>query len=140
MAAADNEPTEATTAETRPSDDTPIGTAGVPTTPIREYLQFSGVATGGEVPPPMGRDHAYTAEGIRKLDAALASLVEQKRDSDARAALDGFQDVAERIQKDPTSTEHAGQGARRVHQSRRGAGFAGRCRVNWSTAVDRGVD
>ena len=57
----------------------------------------------------MGRDHAYTAEGIRKLDAALASLVEQKRDSDARAPLDGFQDVAERIQKDPTSTEHAGQ-------------------------------
>ena len=109
VAAADNEPTEATTAETRPSDDTPIGAAGVPTTPVREYLQFSGVATGGEVPPPMGRDHAYTAEGIRKLDAALASLVEQKRDSDARAPLDGFQDVAERIQKDPTSTEHAGQ-------------------------------
>lgn len=72
MAAADKEPTEATTAETRPSDDTPIGTAGVPTTPVREYLQFSGVATG-EVPPPMGRDHAYTAEGIRKLDAALAA-------------------------------------------------------------------
>ena len=87
MAAADNEPTEATIAETRPSDDTPIGTAGVPTTPVREYQKFSGLATGGEVPPPMGRDHAYTAEGIRKLDAALASLVEQKHDSDARAPL-----------------------------------------------------
>lgn len=105
----DEYPTE-TIAERTPSPGTPAGTMGT-TGAIDEYVQFAGdTGTGATAETPgMGREHEYTAEGIRKLRAALEALVEQKPNADARGRLDGFRQAAERIQQDPTSMQHASQ-------------------------------
>ena len=84
----------------------PAGTTAA-TGPAREYQQFSGVIAGGKEVPEMSVDHDYTAEGIRKLAAALESLVDAKADAGTRAELERFRRDADRLQEDPKSMEHA---------------------------------
>jgi hypothetical protein len=82
------------------------GTAGF-STPVREYLEFSGVVAGGDQPPPVGLQHEYAADGIRKLAAALDALAKQDSDFAGPQAAGEFRSMADSLQRDPASTEHA---------------------------------
>lgn len=91
--------------------DGAVGTAGgaaattaVPTA-IQEYAAFANEPAQ----PAVGRDHDYTAEGIRRLSAALGAFVEQRPgDTETRSRFDRFKQSAERLQQDPKSGAHAG--------------------------------
>lgn len=83
-----------------------IGTAGaaVPAA-VQDYAAFAGES--GQ--PSMGREHEYTAEGIRRLSAALGAFVEQNaNDTETRNRFDRFRQAADRLQQDPQSGAHAG--------------------------------
>jgi hypothetical protein len=99
------------TGESEPTTDgsssEPVETTELPSEPVRVYQQFSGVIAGGGDIPEMGVDHAYTADGIRKLAAALESLAAENADADTRAKLEQFRRDADRLQEDPKSTGHA---------------------------------
>ena len=73
---------------------------------VGEYLAFAGVEAGSD-PPEMGRDHEYTAEGIRRLGAALNELVDRNGNAESRSRFERFREAASRIQQDPTSAQHA---------------------------------
>jgi hypothetical protein len=88
-------------------DDTFTGTAGAVRNPVDEYLEFAGITDETGELPRMGLDHEYTAEGLRKLGAALERLVDDRRDGDARANLERFRQAADSIQRDPSSLRHA---------------------------------
>lgn len=84
--------------------DRVVGTAGGTLEAVEEYAAFAEQA---EVEP--GEDHEYTAEGIRQLTAALAAHVNQNaNDSRTRERLDRFRQMADRLQRDPGSEQHAG--------------------------------
>lgn len=82
------------------------GTSGIAPSAMNEYLQFAGVAGDGEQPQP-GREHEYTAEGLRKLAAALESLERTRPGAVRDGAVDEIRSHADRIQRDPTSRQHA---------------------------------
>jgi hypothetical protein len=89
-----------------PQREGTVGTAGA-TVPaaIQDYAAFASETAE----PSVGREHAYTAEGIRRLSASLGAFVEQNADdTETRDRFDRFRQSAERLQKDPQSTEHAG--------------------------------
>lgn len=90
------------------SQDT-TGTSGTAGGAIDEYAQFARGEAGAGEAPQMGREHEYTAEGIRRLGGALESLIDQRPTDDGRARLERFQEIANRIQEDPTSAQHANQ-------------------------------
>lgn len=81
------------------------GTSGTAGGAISTYAEFADRDPGDRL--EMGREHEYTAEGIRRLAAALEDLVAQKPQSDARERLERFREIANRIEKDPTSGAHA---------------------------------
>jgi hypothetical protein len=84
----------------------PAATTGI-SAPTRDYLEFSGVVPDGDEPPPFGLKHEYTAEGIRKLATALEALAKQHPTvAEPRLAGD-FRASADRLEQDPTSTDHA---------------------------------
>jgi hypothetical protein len=84
-----------------------VGTAGTEPGAVEEYVEFARGADETDA-RPMGPEHEYTAEGIRKLAAALESVIERAPDTnDARARFDRFREIADRIQQDPTSGRHA---------------------------------
>lgn len=95
-------------ADVAPSAGVPAGTSGTMAAPIREYVQFARDANAMAGNADMGRAHGYTAEGLRKLDAALEHLVQQRPSEGTRTSLDGFRQAAQRIQRDPSSEQHAG--------------------------------
>lgn len=71
---------------------------------VQEYVAFARGTT--ELSP--GRDHAYTAEGIQRLRTALSAHIAQNaNDPETRTRFERFSEVAERIQKDPSSDVHA---------------------------------
>jgi hypothetical protein len=107
VARSGNQPGEPVDATAQRPLSEPVGTTGLPTAPVRDYQQFSGVIEGGRDIPEMGVDHNFTAEGIRKLAAALESLVGENANADTRAKLEQFRRDADRLQDDPKSTEHA---------------------------------
>lgn len=83
-----------------------VGTAGgeAPAA-IQEYVAFANEPA--QTSP--GPDHEYTAEGIRRLSAALGALVEQRPgDTEMRTRFDRFRQSADRLQQDPQSGAHAG--------------------------------
>ena len=75
---------------------------------VEQYVAFAAPQDGAGA-PQVGRDHAYTAEGLRKLGAALGSVTEREGDSDSRQAFERFREVADRIQQDPLAASHADQ-------------------------------
>lgn len=82
-----------------------VGTAGaaVPAA-VQDYAAFANEPAQ----PSMGREHEYTAEGIRRLSAALGAFVEQNaNDTETRNRFDRFRQAAERLQQDPQSGAHA---------------------------------
>lgn len=103
----DDEPETEQAATERPA--APVGAArtgasGAMQQPVQEYLTF---ARGGTDLSP-GRDHAYTAEGIQRLGAALQAHIEQNASSaETRARFQRFNEAAERIQAAPKSNIHA---------------------------------
>ena len=54
----------------------------------------------------MGRGHEYTAEGLRRLGAAL-EVLSRDTDDQARERQRGFAEAARAIQEDPASAQHA---------------------------------
>ena len=105
--AADRDPAEESAAA-RPAAEAPVGTAGAPGGAVGEYLAFAGASAGANAQAQMGKDHEYTAEGIRKLRDALKVVVDRSNDQDAGARFERFREVADRIEKDPASGAHAG--------------------------------
>lgn len=83
------------------------GTADAPGGAISDYLEFAGAPGLPAGTPEMGKDHEYTAEGIRKLGAALQDLVERRPGVESQQRLDRFRESAQKIQQDPTSAGHA---------------------------------
>lgn len=89
--------------------DESVGTSGTAAGgAVSEYLAFAGV-TGAGQQAEMGRDHEYTAEGIRKLSEALEAVVTRSRNTDADGRFQRFREVADRIEREPTSNAHADQ-------------------------------
>jgi hypothetical protein len=86
----------------------PAGTTGAARGAVDDYLAFAGIGGAAEN-PAMGLEHDYTAEGIRKLSAALQNLVDDDGDADSREKFDRFRQAADRIQQDPASLGHADQ-------------------------------
>ena len=86
----------------------PAGTAGTSGTvpgAVDDYSEFAAEADG--LTP--GREHEYTAEGIRRLSAALNAVVERNgNDQESRNRFERFRQSAERLEQDPTSVQHAG--------------------------------
>lgn len=87
----------------------PTGTAGGARGAVDDYLAFAGIGAAASTAPDMGREHEYTAEGLRKLSAAINALVTRDGDGDSRTKFDGFRQAADRIQQDPASLDHANQ-------------------------------
>lgn len=85
-----------------------VGTSGTAEGAVEEYLAFARAA-GTDTRGDMGIDHVFTAEGIRKLRAALQSVVHRHDGRLADARFERFREVADRIQQDPASAMHAGQ-------------------------------
>lgn len=74
--------------------------AAEPPAAVQSYLSFL------DEPREMGVQHEYTAEGIRRLGAALDALA--AGDPDLRQAGDAFREAARRLeQSDPQSLQHA---------------------------------
>lgn len=87
------------------TDRSSTGTSGTVPRAVQEYSEF---AAGQEDLSP-GREHEYTAEGIRRLSAALAAHVEQHAgDAATQARFERFRTLADRLQANPRSGEHAG--------------------------------
>lgn len=82
------------------------GTSGAESPAIRDYLQFAGVIGNGEAPEP-GREHEYTAEGLRKLAAALQVLEREQGGVGRADAAAEIRSRAEQIQREPASPRHA---------------------------------
>lgn len=81
------------------------GTTGTVPAAVDELSAF---AAGPDDMTP-GRDHEYTAEGIRRLSAALNAVVEHNgNDAESRSRFDRFRQSAERLERDPQSGQHAG--------------------------------
>lgn len=81
------------------------GTTGTVPAAVDEYSAF---AAGPDEMTP-GRDHEYTAEGIRRLSAALNAVVEHNgNDAESRGRFDRFRQSAERLEREPQSGQHAG--------------------------------
>lgn len=81
------------------------GTTGAVPGAVEEYSEFA--AEPADLTP--GRDHEYTAEGIRKLSAALNAIVERNgNDPESRSRFDRFRQSADRLERDPQSGQHAG--------------------------------
>ena len=79
------------------------GRSGAVPQAVQDYAAFARSSTMSP-----GRDHEYTAEGIRRLTAALQAHVEQNaNDTQTKERFERFRAVAERIQKDPQSTAHS---------------------------------
>ena len=76
---------------------------------VDEYVAFAGLTGREAEPASMGREHEYTAEGLRKLTAALNSVVAKDGDGESRQRFERFRQTAERIQEDPASRQHANQ-------------------------------
>ena len=100
------------------NDDEPVveqaavqqeGTAGTAGSAVPAAVQDYAAFANDPAEPSVGRDHEYTAEGIRRLSAALETFVEQNAaDTETRNRFDRFRQAAERLQKDPQSGAHAG--------------------------------
>ena len=59
--------------------------------------------------PQPGRDHRYTAEAIRRLAEALQAMAGGAvAEADVRDQLGQMRQMADRLQAEPTSREHAG--------------------------------
>ena len=105
----DNEPGAEQAVMDRPAEGTGqgegVGTSGRIPAAIQEYSAF--VEDRSELTP--GVEHDYTAEGIRRLSAALGAYVEQRaNDAETRTRFERFRETADRLQKDPRSGAHAG--------------------------------
>ena len=101
--------TPATTADSPQAgtgDQPAVATAGTKA-PIPDYVAYSTAQPGSGGIPAIGVDHAYTAEGLRRLGTALQSLVSARRDADAQSDVNRFVEIADRIQADPQSRDHA---------------------------------
>lgn len=81
----------------------PAATAGR-AAPVEEFIDFA--TAGPEEGPPVGVEHDYTAEGIRKLAAALRVLVSESGGT-ATDELAHFDEQADRLGRDRRSHEHA---------------------------------
>lgn len=82
-----------------------VGTSGgaVPAA-VQDYSAFA--EDSGRLSP--GREHEYTAEGIRRLSAALGAFVDQNAgDAESRSRFDRFRQSADRLQQEPQSSAHA---------------------------------
>ena len=85
------------------------GTAGTAGAAVPAAVQDYVVFANESAQPSVGREHEYTAEGIRRLSAALGAFIERGADdTETRTRFDRFRQSAERLQQDPQSTEHAG--------------------------------
>jgi hypothetical protein len=81
-----------------------VGTSGAVPAAIQDYSSF----VTGQAQPAPGREHEYTAEGIRMLTAALGAFVEQNgNDTALRSRFERFRQSAQRLQQDPQSGAHA---------------------------------
>jgi hypothetical protein len=79
---------------------------------FREYLRQEGAKPG--------RDHQYTAEGIRRLAGALQAMAgETAAEQDIREQLAQMREAAEQLQAEPDSSNHAGT-ARRAFETAAG--------------------
>lgn len=85
----------------------PRGTAGTVPSAAQDFLQFAGIAGEGER-PQTGREHEYTAEGLRRLSAALESMGEARPGSVPQRTVEDIRATADRIQRDPAYATHAG--------------------------------
>ena len=84
--------------------DQPTATSGRVPAALEDYSAF---AAGAEKVSP-GREHEYTAEGIRRLSTALAAHVEGNASgAETRERFQRFEQAADRLQRDPKSTEHS---------------------------------
>lgn len=107
---ADRPPDEPTLAG-RPVEGTaedanqPAATTGRAPSAIQEYAAFAGADAPDRVSP--GQNHEYTAEGIRRLTAALEAHVNTNGDGESRERFERFRQRADRLQQDPQSAEHA---------------------------------
>lgn len=72
--------------------------------PVEEFIVFA--AADPEQGPPVGLDHEYTSEGIRRLAAALRVLVAESGGA-ATDELAQFDEQADRLGRDRRSHEHA---------------------------------
>lgn len=88
-------------------DGRPEGTAGTSGAVPAAVDEYSAFAETEDMTP--GRDHAYTAEGIRKLSAALGAVIERNgNDAESRSRFDRFRQSADRLEREPQSGQHAG--------------------------------
>lgn len=99
----DDEP-ETREAAVQDSREGAVGTSGAVPAAVQDYAAFAN----DSAQLATGREHEYTAEGIRRLSAALAAFVDQTgNDPEARTHLERFRQSADRLQREPESREHA---------------------------------
>lgn len=74
--------------------------------PVNEYVTYVG---NDAVSAEMGLAHNYTSEALQKLQAALAAIAEDQDQLDPaiRDEIAKLENVANRIQTDPQSLQHA---------------------------------
>ena len=86
-------------ATTRPS-----ATGDAPSAAVAAFLTFA------DAPPDAGATHEYSADGIRRLTAALSAIVgDGPETSRMREEFADFRQKADRIQADPQAMRHANQ-------------------------------
>lgn len=85
--------------------DSTLSPAMAATTPeVTEFLRFADDRSGQNA---MGLDHTYTANGIRRLAAALGSLAPAGGNPDIATAVQMLSGRASRLERDSSSSQHA---------------------------------
>ncbi|MGH7719861.1 MAG: hypothetical protein ACREON_13590, partial [Gemmatimonadaceae bacterium] len=96
-----------TAADTAGAATAPAGTstaAGSLPTAVEVFLQW---ADDGRADSAMGRDHEYTATGIRHLASALEALAAPNAGANVQHELATLRAQADTLQQNPASTRHA---------------------------------
>lgn len=73
---------------------------------VQSYLRWADQARGSGA---MSTDHAYTANGIRQLAAALGDISSSGQGAQVSSELTAIRNRADTLERNPTSTAHAGQ-------------------------------
>lgn len=89
-----------------PGDAARVGDAGVRERAAAPAEVVALASFVDETQLEMGPGHDYTAEGLRRLGAAL-EVLSRDADDQARARQEGFAQAAVAIQQDPASAQHA---------------------------------
>jgi hypothetical protein len=74
--------------------------------PVLDYMRYSGVVAGATDVPEMSIAHDYSAEGLRKLAAALETTASAQK-ADVAQTVSRLRASADELQQDQRSLRHA---------------------------------